>query len=651
MGPGCRVSYFPVAFLACLLSGCGGAASSAPPVITQQPASQAVVVGQTVTFSVAATGSAPLSYQWWRNGASVQGGTSGSYTIPAATGADNLAQFQVSLSNAVGQVKSTSATLSVNPPQDVTTFHNDNMRTGQYLGETFLTSKNVNVNTFGELGFLAVDGRVDAQPLFLADVSIAGQGTHNVLYVATEHDSVYAFDADTQALLWQASLMGAGETSSDDRGCPAVSPEVGITATPVIDRKSGPNGAIYLVTATEDSLDQYHQRVHALDVSTGAELFGGPTEIQAQYPGLGENSNGTYVVFDPAQYLERPALLLLNGIVYTSWASHCDNEPYTGWVIGYEESSLQQESVLNLTPNGSEGAIWMAGAGPAADEAGNVFLLDGNGAFDQTLDANGFPSQGDFGNAFVKLSTNGSLVVADYFATFNTVEQSAADLDLGSGGALVLPDLDDDSGNVRHLAVGTGKDGNIYVVDRDNMGKFNSSINNIYQEVPRASSAPGGLLNGVTSTPAYFNSMVYFGADGDNLRSFTISGARLSSTPATISDNMFPYPGVTPSISANGNDGAILWAVENGSTAALHAYDANNLGTELYNSNEAGTRDQFGAGNKFIVPTVAHGMVYVGAPNGVAVFGLLPSGHSADKRVPQEQRHAKSSPVSTVNIR
>jgi hypothetical protein len=516
------------------------------------------------------------------------------------------------------------------PPQDVTTFHNDNMRTGQYLSEPFLTPNNVNLSTFGRLGFLAADGRVDAQPLYLREVNIPGQGTHNVLYVVTEHDSSYAFDADTQALLWQSSLVDAGETSSDDRGCPAVSPEIGVTATPVIDRKSGPNGAIYLVTATEDNLGQYHQRLHALDVSTGVELFGGPIEIAAQFPGVGENSNGSSVIFDPAQYLERPGLLLLNGVIYTSWASHCDFEPYTGWVMGYGESSLQQVSVLNLTPNGSEGGIWMSGAGPAADEAGNIFLLDGNGAFDATLDPNGFPSQGDFGNAFVKLSTNGSLAVADYFETFNTVEQSATDLDLGSGGALVLPDLEDNSGQVRHLAVGTGKDGNIYVVDRDNMGKFNPTINNIYQDVPRASSAPGGLLNGVTSTPAYFNSMVYFGSDGDNLRGFTISGAKLSSIPTTMSEYVFPYPGITPSISANGTDSAILWAVENASTAVLHAYDANNLGTELYNSNQAGTRDQFGAGNKFMVPTVANGKVYVGTPDGVAVFGLLPSESSAE---------------------
>ncbi|MFZ0319265.1 MAG: immunoglobulin domain-containing protein [Candidatus Sulfotelmatobacter sp.] len=628
MGPSRSVCYLLVILFLCFQLGCG--APPAPPAIIQQPVSQAVVEGQAVSFSVAAVGPAPLKYQWWRNGAPVEGATSASYTIAAATMADDLTEFQVSVSNAFGQSMSTTAALSVGLLQDVTTFHNDNMRTGQYLTETYLTPRNVNVNSFGKVGFLAVDGRVDAQPLFLANVSIAGQNPQNVLYVATEHDSVYAFDAGTQALLWQASLIGAGETSSDDGGCFAVTPEIGITATPVIDRKSGPNGAIYLVTATEDSQGQYHPRLHALDISTGAELFGGPTEIQAQYPGTGANSNGSNVIFDPAQYLERPALLLLNGIVYTSWASHCDYDPYTGWVIGYDESTLRQASLINLTPNGSQGAIWMAGAGPAADESGNIFLLDGNGSFDQDLDANGFPGQGDFGNAFIKLSTNsGPLAVADYFATSDTVAQSAADTDLGSGGALVLPDLKDESGQVKHLALGTGKDGNIYVVDRDNMGKFNPSVNDIYQELPRATSSPGALLNGVTSTPAYFNSTMYFGADGDNLRAFTISGAKLSSTPAAMSEYVFPYPGVTPSISANGNDLGILWAVENASTAVLHAYDAGNLNTELYNSNLAGTRDQFGAGNKFIVPTVADGKVYLGTPNGVAVFGLLPGKNSA----------------------
>jgi hypothetical protein len=284
--------------------------------------------------------------------------------------------------------------------------------------------------------------------------------------------------------------------------------------------------------------------------------------------------------------------------------------------MAFDASTLAQAAVLNLVPNGSEGGIWMSGAGPAADASGNVYLLEGNGTFDTTLDANGFPSQGDFGNAFVKLSTSGSLRVGDYFTMSNTVSESANDDDLGSGGALVLPDLLDDSGNLHHLALGAGKDSIIYVVDRDQMGKFDPNTNHDYQEV--------ALPAGVFSMPAYFNSTVYFGAVGDSIKAFSITNAKLSASPTSQTANSFGYPGVTPAVSANGSMNGILWAVENSSTAILHAYDATNLGTELYNSNQAASgRDQFGAGNKFITPIIANGTVFVGTPNGVAAFGLL----------------------------
>jgi hypothetical protein len=362
----------------------------------------------------------------------------------------------------------------------------------------------------------------------------------------------------------------------------------------------------------------YFQRLHALDVTSGAEFFGGPKNVQASFPGTGAGNSGGVLNFDPKQYEERAGLLLVNGQLLTAWTSHCDIDPYTGWIMTFDPSTLAQTAVLNVTPNGSRGAFWMAGSGPAADSFGNVYLLDGNGTFDTTLDAQGFPQLHDFGNAFLKVSTSSGLSVSDYFSTFDTVSQSNADRDLGSGGTLLLPDLLDASGQVRHLAVGAGKDAHIYVVDRDSMGKWNSSSNRIYQDIS------GALGGGVFSTPAYFNGMLYYGASGDALKAFPIANARVSSTPSSRSARTFTYPGTTPGISASGTANAILWAVENTNPAVLHAYDARDLTRELYHSNQAaGSRDTFGAGNKFITPTIVNGRVYVGTGNGVAVFGTL----------------------------
>ena len=501
--------------------------------------------------------------------------------------------------------------------QDVLTYHNDVARTGQNLNETILTPGNVNSGTFGRLFTLSVDGKVDAQPLVANGVAIAGNGTHDVLVVVTEHGSAYAFDADTGMPLWHASTLKAGETSSDSRNCGQVAPEIGITSAPVIDRSSGPNGAIYLVAMSKDASGNYHQRLHALDLSKGTELFNGPKEIVATYPGTGANSSGGRVIFDPAQYKERTGLLLLNGVVYTAWASHCDIPPYTGWIMGYNKTTLAQKTVLNVTPNGNDGAVWMAQAGLAADSSGNIYLLDANGTFDTSLNASGFPAKGDYGNAFLKLSTASGLAVADYFEMKNEQQENSTDTDLGSGGALVLPDLKDSAGKTWHLAVGAGKDGNIYVVNRDSMGKFSLTANNIYQEVPNA------LAGGVWAMPAYFNNTIYYGAVGSPILAFQVSNAKLDAGPTAQTSNPFAYPGTTPSISANKAQNGIVWATENVSLGTLHAYDATDL-KELYNSNQApGGRDHFGAGNKFVTPTIANGKVYVGTTKGVGVFGLL----------------------------
>jgi len=501
---------------------------------------------------------------------------------------------------------------------DVVPYHNDIARTGQNLNETLLTPSSVSASTFGKVGFFTLDGRVDAQPLYLSAVAIPGLGTHDVVYAATEHDTVYALDALTGAVLWHTSLLGTGETTSDTRGCSQVTPEIGITSTPVIDRSRGPNGVIYVAAMTKNSSGAYIQRLHALDITTGAELSGGPQTVQASFPGSGAGSSNGSVIFDPKQYEERSGLLLLNGRIVTIWTSHCDIDPYTGWIIAYDASTLAQTSVLNVTPNGSRGGLWMAGAGPAADPQGNFYVLDGNGTFDTTLTAGGFPNRGDFGNAFIKISTTGGLSVADYFATFDTVQASNADTDLGSGGAMVLPDLIDGTGQTRHLAVGAGKDSHIYVVDRDSMGKWNASSNQNYQDIS------GALGGSVFSMPAYFNNTVYYGAVGSPLKAFAITNARLSSAATSTTAVSFAYPGTTPGISASGSANGIVWAVENKSPAVLHAYDARDLSHELYNSTQAPlSRDAFGAGNKFITPTIVNGHVYVGTPTGVAAFGLL----------------------------
>jgi hypothetical protein len=503
--------------------------------------------------------------------------------------------------------------------EGVLTYHNNNQRTGWNPSETELTLKNVNSSTFGKLFVLSADGLVDAQPLYAPNVSIPGKGTHNVLFVATEHDSVYGFDADSGSTIWHVSTLATNEVASDNRGCSQVIPEIGVTSTPVVDLTAGPHGTIYVVAMSKDSSGDYHQRLHALDITSGAEEFGGPVEIAAKYPGTGDNSEGGYVIFDPKRYKERAALLLLNHIVYTTWASHCDDLPYTGWIIGYNESTLAQQTVLNVTPNGSGGAIWASGAGPATDTSGNIYFLDANGTFDTSLNARGFPANGDYGNAIIRLSTaNGKLAVHDYFNMYNTVSESDMDEDLGSGGAMVVPDFEDANGTLHELVVGAGKDANIYLVNRVNMGKFNPNNNSqIYQEVM------GALAGGVFSAPAYAVHKIYYGAVGDTIKAFSFNGSGLlNSTPASATSTKFIYPGASPSISGTSN--LILWATQHSSPTVLRAYNANNLSVELYNSSQAaGGRDHFGNGNKYITPTIANGKVYVGTTTGVGVFGLL----------------------------
>jgi hypothetical protein len=613
-----------------LLSGCGG--YSAPtgnvngngpvaPYITMQPVNQTVTAGQTATFSVAASGTAPLSYQWQMNNSNITGATGASYTTPATTTANSGETFRVVVSNSAGSVTSNAATLTVTATTasgstDVATYHYDVSRSGVNSTETTLTTSNVNSATFAKVGEFAVDGQIDGQALFLSQLAIPGKGNKNVLYIATENDSVYAVDAQSingssATILWKTSVLPAGESPADSASLPCgnINPN-GITATPVIDRA---RNAIYVEAMSKDSAGNIHHRLHALDLTNGSELFGGPTTITATYPGTGGNSANGVVTFDPKVQHERAALLESGGVIYTAWSGLWgDCGPYSAWVIGYDAGTLKQTSAIDLVPNNSGGGMWMGGGGPAADAAGNVYVITGNG-FGDTPGTNS-----SYGNSFVRLATSGGLKVGDYFTPFNTSSEDAADADFGSAGPLLLPDMVDAGGATRHLAVGAGKDGNLYVLNRDNLGQFNSTKNTVYQEFALSSGENH-------STPIFFNNTAYVGPTNSSLKAFPVSKALLATSPSSQTAHQFGGNGTVASISANGATQGIVWALDWGA-GTLFAYDAADLTKELYDSNQAASnRDHFSAvGGHFITPMVANGRVYIGTSSTVAVFGLLP---------------------------
>ena len=493
---------------------------------------------------------------------------------------------------------------------NVLTYQYDNSRVGANAHEVVLTTANVNANQFGKLFSQPVDGYVYGQPLYLAGVTIPGKGVHNVVYAVTEHDSVYAFDADTNtAPFWQDSFINpsAGVTTvpAGDTGCGQIAPEIGITSTPVIDAQSG---TIFVVAMTKES-GAYVQRLHALDVATGAERSGSPVAIEASYPGTGEG--GATLVFNPKNYKQRPGLLLLNGVLYTAWSSHCDIGPYHGWIIGYDAQSLNQVTVYNSTPNGNEGSFWAGGAAPAADSAGNVYVVSANGDFDY---ASGGP---DLGESYIKLASSGGLRVADYFTPFNYADLNAHDVDTGSAGVALLGDEAGSSAHP-HLMTGAGKEGRIYLLDRDNLGKLRSgSDSQIVGSIP-------GAVGGLFGNPAYFNKSVYFCGSGDSLKAFAVSNAEMTTSPASQSSIKFGYPGCVPTISASGTSNGIAWVLDPG--GALRAYDAANLANELYDSNQNQGRDALGGSVKFSAPMVANGKVYAGTQDSIRVYGLLSTG-------------------------
>ena len=511
------------------------------------------------------------------------------------------------------------------PPQaraQVLTSQYDNSRTGSNQRETVLTPRNVNANQFGKLFSMRVDGSIYAQPLYMPRLEIPGKGVHNVVFVATEHDSVYAFDADgnSEEPLWKVSFIdqqkGVTTVPTRDVDCPFIVPEIGITSTPVIDLHSG---TLYVLARTKEKDgmfgSRYVQRLHALAVTTGVEKFGGPVEIKASVAGHGAGSSNGQVEFEPLRENPRAALLLVNGNVYLTWASSCDVGPYHGWVMAYDAHTLAQVATFNTSPDADDSGIWAGDTGPAADAEGSVFLATGNGKFDVV------PHGRDYGDSLLKLGLAGrQLLVRDYFTPFNQEELNAEDKDLGSGGPLLLPDQ---PGPHPHLLVVTGKGGLIYVLDRDHLGGYHPR-----DDSQIVQSLPGGPDENFGAA-AYWNGHVYFIFTGDVPKDFTLAHGKLSAEPVRGS-RRFLDPGATPTVSANGSKDGIVWALTSkhwnqpdGPAAVLFAFDASNIARELYSSETKASRDRAGIGLRFNIPTVVNGRVYVGAKGELDVYGLL----------------------------
>jgi fibronectin type 3 domain-containing protein len=603
-------------------------AAGAPHTIALQGVGVAVLVtpgaatltpGRTQQFS--ASNSAASSFIWSVDG--VEGGSSpsgtitasGLYTAPAAAGTHTVT------ATTPDRLQSGDATVYVVSYTGTFTFHNDNARTGANLNETVLTPGNVNATRFGKLQSYSLDGVAMASPLYAPAVTIPGQGVHNVVYVATEHNSVYAFDADglITTPLWRVSFINpaAGITTvspSDVGECCDITPEIGITGTPVIDSSTG---TLYVVAKTKEvsgGNTNFVQRLHALDIATGAEKFGGPVVIQATVPGTGVGSSGGQLTFLPQRHNQRPALLLSKGVVYIAFGSHGDQQPYHGWVIGYDAATLQQTMAYCATATGEGAGIWIAGSGVAADAAGNLYFVTGDGSFD--ANSGGV----NFGDSYVKIDPTGR--VLDYFTPHNEDTLDLGNIDLGAGGVVLLPDQ---PGVHPHMIVSAGKNGTIDLIDRDDMGHYNPSndsqiVQSLINIFPFGTPEPGNY-----SAPVYFNGTLFFSPVADNIQAFALTNGRLSSSATSRSPEIFSYPGGTLALSANGNTNGILWAIErrNNSAGALRAYDATDLGIELYNSDQAGTRDALDEAAKFSAPLVASGKVYVATAGKFFIFGLV----------------------------
>jgi hypothetical protein len=506
----------------------------------------------------------------------------GTHTVTARSDADSTV--------------STSASVAITDLAGVFTYHNDLSRDGVNAQEYALNTSSVKGSSFGKRFACSIDASAYAQPLWVAGANIGG-GTHNVIIAATQHDTVYAFDADGSPCqtYWSQSLLAGGETwvNSADVGTTDINPDIGIVGTPVIDPNTN---TIYVVSKSKNG-SSFHQRLHALNLSDGSERFGGPQEISFTWNGM---------TFDPLRQNQRAGLALVGGVVYIAYASHGDNPVYYGWVVGYNASNLSQVSVFNDDPGSGFGGIWMSGGAPAADSSNNLYVITGNGYFDGNT---------QFGDSFLRLSSGGGMNVTGYFSPNDQASLSSGDVDLGSGGAAILVDQPTAP---NHLLIGGGKEGTLYLLNRDNLGGNTSNDAGAVQIF--------SVGNGIFSTAAFWQNALYIGPIGDHVKSYTLNtgAGQFNTSPASQSPGTFGFPGTTPSISAQGGSNGIVWAIENAGTAVLHAYDATNLGSELWNSSGNGA-DQAGGAVKFTVPTVANGKVYVGTASEISVYGLSPN--------------------------
>jgi hypothetical protein len=579
--------------------------------LSVSPLSAIIAPSGTQQFTATIQGLTNTAVTWSVDG--VTGGNStngtitasGLYSAPSAIGSHTIAATSVTI-----PASSVQAALTViNIAQAaVLTYHNDDARDGAYLEEVTLTPSNVNATQFGKLASYPVDGQIYGQPLYLPQISIAG-GTHDVVFVATQNDSVYAFDADAKGTqkttFWHATL-GVPVTKNDYSG---VSPVVGILSTPVIDATTN---TIY-VFAESSSGPLF--TLNALDVATGKEKFGGPVEVTGTVAGKGLDSSGGNITLEPECY-QRMGLALnpVSNAIYIPFGS-CNH----GWVLAYDKITLKQIAIFNDTPDGAGGGLWASGGAPAIDDTtGDVYLMSGADAGDQ----NYTPLL--YNNSFLRLDPK-TLSVLDFFAPDDNSFLAQSDADLGSGANILMPD---NGSNTPHEVLGGGKDGNIFLVNRDRMGGSNSSSNNVIQTVHTGVSQ----LDDIFSTPVYWNGFVYYHPDGDVLHAFTWSNGLLSTKPSSSSTIAYRQHGATGSLSANGAANGIVWDVDDSNYnrtgagsgfAVLHAYDATNVANELYNSSQAGSRDTAGAALKFTVPTIANGRVFVGTSDELDIYGLL----------------------------
>lgn len=618
-------------FLLLLIQLCFSSSNALAAVgVTVHPARAPLTLTESQQFTATVVNTTNHSVIWAVDG--ITGGnstvgtisSSGLYHPPPKRGTHKITAKSVVQSTAVG-----SATVWITDYPGMFTYHGDQFRSGVNLQEFALTSATVQSSTFGKLFSRSVDGQIYAQPLYVANLTIAS-AKHNVVYVATEHGSVYAFDADgkTSSPFWHRSFINpsAGINTISKPSNALISPEISISSTPAIDKTTS---TLYVAVSTSENGSIVH-RLHALSLTSGAEKFGGPIKIQGSvpgtYPALAVNGR---VPFSSSRHLQRPALLLLNGNVYIAYGSNGDALPYNGWLFVYSAAgtgTLHQVAVFCTSPNQGATAIWQSGDGPAADPSGNIYIATGNGTFD--LNSGG----ADSGNTILKLALqSGALVRLDYFTPFNQADLNTNDLDLGAGGPILPPTQS--GAAAPNLVVVGGKDGKLYVVNRDNMGKFNSTANSDVQTLTIGNPEP---TNGLFATPAALGSSIYIGEVNEPLSRFVFSSGLLSTAPAAQTSTTFLYPGTSPMISTNGSS-SIVWTLDlhayvggtpdgginTAGPAVLHAYDGSTL-HELYNSSQAGTRDTAGNALKFTSPTVANGHVYVGTSKQLNVYGLLP---------------------------